>query len=115
MTSMNAMIERYVELYLDKKEISKEVRAMNKEIRELKPQITEYLASQGKNSLDIGDSQIVLSAAPKKSRKKKSEYEDEVIEYLQGLGLQQPERVFEELQELKSSGPTTIVADLKVV
>lgn len=110
---VNEMIERFVELYMNKKEIMKESRAVNKELRELKPKIVEYLDEQGRNTLELQDgTQLVLSTAPKKLRKKKAEYEGEVVEYLTELGVQDAEHVFELLQEMKN-GDVSIVPDLK--
>lgn len=112
--SMSELVERFVELYLNKQDIMKESRVLNKELRTLKPKIMEYLAGQGKNTLEVGDTQIVLSASAKKTRKKKSDYEDEVIEYLQALGVQRPEDVWAELQDMKNAD-TAVVTDLKVI
>lgn len=107
-------VNKYIELYQTKAEVSQELKDINKELRDLKPVVSEYLEQQGKTQLNVNGVELLVQSNPRKLRKSKKLYEEELKQYLQGLGVSNVDTHVEELQKLKS-GEATVVSDIKVV
>lgn len=111
---MSEQMDKFVELCKTKKEVSAELRAINKELRAIRPDVQKYMEASGETTLKIGDSKVVLTNPLKKKRKSKKEYEDEMLGYLEELGVANPESVLEEMVNIKS-GTQEICPEVRVL
>lgn len=74
---------------------------LRKRVSELELNITEYLKSKEQNGLKYNGQAIIIENKEKHSVKKKKDKHDDVTLFLRTLGIDDPEKAYQQLQDIQ--------------
>ena len=84
------------------KRIQKTSKNVQTRAKDLKNGILEYLDSTNQPEVEYDNIVVKSIRKPKRKPKKKTDKKDDIVKYLAGLGIENPEYVYEEAEKLRT-------------
>lgn len=78
---------------------------LRERIRELESHITSYLKSKEHSGLKYNGTAVLLENKEMRGTKKKNERYEETIAYLRSFGVQKPDEVYNNLEDIRKGEP----------
>ncbi len=107
MSTIKGLIEEFENLESEIKRNNTRNKILRKRGNELKEQIKKYLQEKEQPGVKYRDVAIVLESKEQRKVKPKKDKERSAIEYLQTIGVENPEKAYQELVEVQKRSPQT--------